>query len=61
MVCEKRDHGIRDPIKLLLEESIMQQRNEMMDTFTLILRQPPMIVETPSKRNHFKGMTPFKE
>jgi hypothetical protein len=30
---EKRDSGAGDPFKLLLEESLMHQRNEMMDKF----------------------------
>jgi hypothetical protein len=39
MVEEKRDDGAGDPIKLLLEESLARQRNEMMDNFTQILRR----------------------
>ena len=35
---EKKDDGIRDPFKMLLEEALMQQRNEMMDNFAQILR-----------------------
>jgi hypothetical protein len=31
MVEEKRDDGAGDPIKMLLEESLTRQRNEMMD------------------------------
>jgi hypothetical protein len=38
MAEEKRDEGSRDPFKLLLEEALTQQRNEMMDNFAEILR-----------------------
>jgi hypothetical protein len=34
---EKKDEGTGNPFKLLIEESLMQQRNEMMDSFTQIL------------------------
>jgi hypothetical protein len=34
MAGEKKDDGIGDPFKMLLGESLMQQRNEMMDSFT---------------------------
>jgi hypothetical protein len=37
MVGKKKDDGIRDPFKILLEEALTQQRNEMMDSFTQIL------------------------
>jgi hypothetical protein len=38
MVGEKKYDGIGDPFKLLIEESLTQQRNEMMDSFAQILR-----------------------
>ena len=31
---EKKDDGAGDPIKMLLEESPVRQRNEMVDNFT---------------------------
>ena len=34
---EKRDDKVGDPIKLLLEEALMRQRNKMMYSFTQIL------------------------
>jgi len=37
MAGEKKDDGTRDPVKLLIEEALTQQRNEMMDSFTQIL------------------------
>jgi hypothetical protein len=38
MAGEKKDDRIVDPFKLLIEEALMQQRNEMMDIFMQILR-----------------------
>jgi hypothetical protein len=36
MAGEKKYDGIGDPFKLLIEESLMQQRKEMMDSFAQI-------------------------
>jgi hypothetical protein len=41
MEGEKKDDRIGDPFKLLIEESLTQQRNEMMDNFAQILRRLP--------------------
>ena len=41
MVGENKDDGIGDPFKMLFEESLMQQRNEMMDIFLQILQCLP--------------------
>jgi hypothetical protein len=38
MEGEKKDDGRGDPFKLFIEESLTQQRNEMMDSFMQILR-----------------------
>jgi hypothetical protein len=38
MAGENKDDGTGDPFKLLIEEALTQQRNEMMDSFTQILR-----------------------
>jgi hypothetical protein len=51
---------VGDPIKLLLEETLGQQRNEMMENFPQILRQLPTTTEAPSTSSHFGGATPFK-
>jgi len=37
MADENKDKGARDPIKILLEEALEQQRNVMMDNFSHIL------------------------
>jgi hypothetical protein len=52
----KKDYGARDPFKLLLEESLVEQRNELMDKFAQILRQLH-IGDTSSSSGH---TTPFK-
>jgi len=41
MANEKKDEGARDPIKILLEEALEQQRNAMMDSFAQILQRLP--------------------
>jgi hypothetical protein len=42
MKRENKDDEIGYPFKMLLEESLMQQRNDMMDSFTQILRRLPI-------------------
>jgi hypothetical protein len=56
MVEENKGDGTRDPFKMLLEESLMQQRNEMMDSFLQILRQLP----TGDASSSNGGVAPFK-
>jgi hypothetical protein len=41
MAGENKDDGTGDPFKMLLEESLTQKRNEMMDSFVQILRRLP--------------------
>jgi hypothetical protein len=41
MEGENKDEGTGDPFKLLIEEALMQQRNEMMDNFAQILWRLP--------------------
>jgi hypothetical protein len=53
---ENKYDGAGDPIKMLLEEALAQQRNEIMDNFMQILRWFPM-GESSSLSNH---ATPFK-
>ena len=56
MAGENKYDGTGDPFKLLIEESLTQQMNEMMDSFTQILRRLP-IGNTSSSSG---GPTPFK-
>lgn len=41
MAEEKKDEGVGDPFKILVEEALKQQRNTMMDKFAQILQQLP--------------------
>jgi hypothetical protein len=56
MARENKDDGIGDPFKLLIEESLTQQRNDMMDSFAQILRRLPTGDASSSNR----GVAPFK-
>jgi hypothetical protein len=56
MVGEKKDDGTGYPFKMFLEEALMQQRNEMMDSFVQILRWLP----TGDTSSSSRGTTPFK-
>jgi hypothetical protein len=53
---EKKDDGVGDPIKMLLEEALAGQRNKIMDNFVQILRWLPTR-EASSSSGH---ATPFK-
>jgi hypothetical protein len=56
MAGENKYDGIRDPFKLLIVESLTQQRNEVMDSLTQILRRLPTGDASSSNR----GVAPFK-
>jgi hypothetical protein len=56
MAGENKYDGTGDPFKLLIEESLTQQRNEMMDSFMQILRRLP----TGDASSSSGGATPFK-
>jgi hypothetical protein len=47
MVGENKDDGTGDPFKMFLEESLTQQRNEMMYSFAQILRHLPKATHLP--------------
>jgi hypothetical protein len=56
MVGENKDDETRDPFKLLIEEALTQQRNEMMDSFSQILQWLP----TGDASSSSEGVAPFK-
>jgi hypothetical protein len=56
MAGENKYDGTGDPFKMLLEEALKQQRNEMMDRFAQILRRLPTGDASSSRR----GVAPFK-
>jgi hypothetical protein len=60
MVEEKRYEGAKYPFKLLLEESLTQRRNEIMDNLSHILQRLSTTVAVPSTSSHFGGEIPFK-
>ena len=60
MVEEKKDEGAGDPIKSLLEESLAQQRDEMMNNFSQIIRWLLAIADASTSSDHFRGTAPFK-
>jgi len=53
---ENKDDGTRDPFKNFLEESLMQNRNDMMDSFAQILQRLP----TGDASSSSGGTAPFK-
>ena len=56
---EKKDKGVEDPIKMLLEEALEKKRNMMMDNFAQILQQLPTGSASASSI-HSGGETHFK-
>ena len=56
---EKKDEGVENPIKMLLEEALEKQRNVMMDNFAQILQRLPTGGASASS-SHSRGTTPFK-
>jgi hypothetical protein len=56
MVGENKYDGTRYPFKLFIEQSLTQQRNEMMDSFMQILRRLP----TGDTSSLSRGTAPFK-
>jgi hypothetical protein len=56
MVGENKDEWTGDPFKKFLEESLTQQRNEMMDSFMQILQRLP----TRDASSSSGGVAPFK-
>jgi hypothetical protein len=60
MAVEKKDVGAKDYINMLLEQALMQQRDETMDNFSHVLQ--PLLISTctSSSSDHFGGTSPFK-
>ena len=59
MAEEKKDEGVGNIIKILLEEALEKQRNVMMDNFAQILQQLHTDNASASN-NHSRGATSFK-
>jgi hypothetical protein len=60
MAEEKKNDRAEDSINMLLEKSLMQQRDEMMENFSHILQHLRIIVGTSSSSDHFGSTSPFK-
>jgi hypothetical protein len=60
MVGENKDEGAEDPIKLLLAEALVQQRNEMLEKFSQILQRFSTIEGVSSSSSLFGDASPFK-
>jgi hypothetical protein len=60
MVEENKNDGADDPISLLLETSLTQQRDEMMENFSHILQCLLIATDTSSSSDHFGSTSPFK-
>jgi len=60
MVEEKKNDREDDPISLLLEQALMQQRDKLMETFSNILQCLQIETGASSSRRHFGGTLPFK-
>jgi hypothetical protein len=60
MAEENKNNGGEDPISLLLEKALTQQRDEVMKNFFHILQCLPIATDTSSSSNHFGGTSPFK-
>jgi hypothetical protein len=60
MAEEKKNNGVEDSINLLLEKSFTQQRDEMIENYSQILRRLSITTDVYSSRNHFGGTAPFK-
>jgi hypothetical protein len=55
MAEEKKNDGADDPISLLLEQALTQQRDEMMENFSHILQHLPIASSASSSRDRFGG------
>jgi hypothetical protein len=60
MAVEKKNDGVEDSIKLLLEQALTRQRDEKMENFAHILQRLPIATDTFSSSDHFRRTSPFK-
>ena len=60
MEREKKNDEVDNSINLLLEQALMQQKDEMMENFSHILQRLPIEIGTSSSKNHFGITSPFK-
>ena len=60
MAEEKKIDGADDPINMFLEQALTQQRDEMMENFSHILKCLSIASGAYSSSNQFGGTSPFK-
>jgi hypothetical protein len=60
MAEENKNDGAKDSINLLLEQALIRQRDEMMETFSHILQFTSITTDTSSSSRHFGSTSPFK-
>jgi hypothetical protein len=60
MEAEKKNNRVEDSIILLLEKSLMRQRDEMMDNFAHIVQQLSTTSTAYLSSGPFGGTSPFK-
>ena len=60
MAEEKKNDGANDPINMLLEQALTQQRDEMMENFSHILQCLSIKTRSSSSSDHFGRTLNFK-
>ena len=60
MVVENKNNGVEDSIKLLLEQALTRQRDEIMENFSHILQVLLIEIDTSSTNDHFRVTSPLK-
>jgi hypothetical protein len=60
MVAENKNGRAENSINILLEQALMQKRDEMMDNFSHVLQCMSIETSASSSRDHFGGTSPFK-
>jgi hypothetical protein len=60
MVEENKNDRANDSINLLLEQTLMRQRDEMMENFSHILQRMSITTDVSSTSGYFGGTSSFK-
>ena len=59
MAEENKNDGANDPISMLLEQALTQQKDKMMENISHILQCLPIAIGAYSSSDHFGGTSPF--
>jgi len=57
---KKKDKGVGDPIRSLLEEALARERDKIMKKNSQILRRLLVKADTSTSSDNFGGAAPFK-